>query len=291
MHLSLVQSLYQGRSSPEFTQISFGGAIQSWRICCSLQARQGMWSFCTNGWIAFLGSPSPHVSFHMHLSLVQSVHQGRGSPEFAQISIGGNIQRWRTRCSLQARQSRWAFCTDAWFAVLSSPSPYLSFYMHLLLVQSLYQGEGSPKLAEISFRDAIQRWRIRCSLQARHGLWSFCTDAWCTFLSSPPPYLSFHMHLLLVQSLYQGICSPEIARICIGGAIQLWRIRCGLQARQSLWTFCTDAWFAFLGFPFPYLSLHMHLSLLQSLYQGRGSPELLQISIDGAIQCWRIQCS
>ena len=147
----------------------------------------------------------------MHLALVQPLYGGRGCPKFAQIFIDGAIQRSRIQNSLQAPLGRWAFCTDAWFTFLGPPSHYISFHMHLALVQPLYRGRDSPEFAQISNDGAVQRCTIHSSLQALEGQWAFYTDAWFTFLGTPSPYLSFHTHLALVQPLYEGGDSPELA--------------------------------------------------------------------------------
>ena len=126
------------------------------------------------------------------------------------------LRRCRRRNSLQARIGRCAFCTNARFTFLYSPSSELPFHMHLALVKPLYLATGSSECAQVSIGGPIRRCRRRSSLQARTVRYAFCTNARFTFLGSSSPYLPFHLHYALVQPLYRATGSSECAENSIG---------------------------------------------------------------------------
>ena len=179
------------------------------------------------------------------------MYRATGSSEFAQISIDGPIPRCMKRSSLQARPGRCAYCTNARFTFLGSPSPFQPFDLNLISVQPLYRGTGGSEFAQISNDGPIWQCMKRTSLQARPGWCAFSTNTRFTFSGSPSPLLPFHIHLASVKSLYWATRSCEFAQIPIDGPIRQYMKRTILQARLGRCAFCTNAKFTFSGTPYP----------------------------------------
>ena len=121
--------------------------------------------------------------------------------------------------------------------------------MHLALVQALYRARGSPECAQILFDGPIRNCSRRSTLWARLRRYAFCTDSGITFLGSPFPYLPFHMHFPLVETLYRARGSPECARICFDCPLRNCSRRSSFRARSRWYAFCTVPGFTFSGFP------------------------------------------
>ena len=140
----------------------------------------------------------------MHLALVQPLYRARQPRECTRISIGSTIQRCSGRLHWKARAALCAFCTDKRFPFLNSPSPHLLNYMHLALVQPLYQARQPRECTRISIGSTILRCSGRLHWKARAALCGFCTDKRFPFLNSPSPQFLNYMHIALVQPLYRA---------------------------------------------------------------------------------------
>ena len=192
MQFTLVQLFFRGGISREFTRISTADSKRRWRRRISLQGRTALCVDCTNGRLAFLAFPFPQLLAHMQFALVQLLFLGGICREFTRISTADSLRRWSRRISLQRRTALCVDCTNAAFAVLSSPFPQLLAHMHFTLVQLLFLGGICREFTRISTADSIRRWSRRISLQGRTALCVDCTNGGFAFLASP-----FHSFLLI----------------------------------------------------------------------------------------------
>ena len=156
--------------------------------------------------------------------------------------------------------------------------------MHLALVQVLHRARGSPECAQIPFDGPIRNCSRRSTLWARLRRYAFCTDSGITFLGSPFPYLPFHMHFPLVETLYRARGSPECAHIRFDCFLRNCSRRSSFRVRPRWYAFCTFPGFTFSGFPSPYVPFHMHIALVQALYRARGNHKCAQMSNDGPMR-------
>ena len=119
---------------------------------------------------------------------------------------------------------------------------------------------GSPEFAQISIDGVVRDCTRRGSLLARPRRCPFCIKSWFAFSGSPATWLSFHMQLALVQTLYRARGSPEFAQISIDGAVCNCSRGGSLLVRPRRCPFATEPWFAFSGYrPLSFLftcSLH-----------------------------------
>ena len=146
--------------------------------------------------------------------------------------------------------------------------------MHLALVQALYRARCNPEFAQISIHGAVHNCSRGFSLQVRPRRYAFRTDPGFTLSGSTSPLLPFHMHFALVQTLCRARFSPEFAQISIHGAICNCSRGGSLLVRHRWCAFCTDPGFRFSASPSPLLPFHMHLTLVETLYRTRYSPNL-----------------
>ena len=65
MQFALVQLLFRARVCREFTRISIADTMRRWCRRSNLLARTALCVDCTNGGIAFLATPLPHLLAHM----------------------------------------------------------------------------------------------------------------------------------------------------------------------------------------------------------------------------------
>ena len=103
-----------------------------------MQARTVLCVDCTNGGIAFMGSPFPQLLAHMYFALVQLLFWRKVCREIARISIADIARRWWRRSDLQARTDLCVDCTNGGFAFLGSQFPQLLAHMYFALVQRLF---------------------------------------------------------------------------------------------------------------------------------------------------------
>ena len=71
MYFALVQLLFWRKVCREFARISIADIARRWWRRSDLQARTALCADCTNGVLAFLGSPFPQLLAHMYFALVQ----------------------------------------------------------------------------------------------------------------------------------------------------------------------------------------------------------------------------
>ena len=214
-----------------------------------MQARTALCVDCTNGRIAFMGSPFPQLLAHMYFALVQLLFWRKVCREFARISIADITLRWWRRSDLQVGTALCVDCTNGGIAFLGSPFPQLLAHMYFPLVQLLFWRKFCREFARISIADITRRWWRRSDLQARTVLCVDCTNGGFVFLGSPFPQLLAQMDFALVQLLFWGKVCREFARISIADIACRWWRRSDLQARTALCVDCTNGGIANFGAP------------------------------------------
>ena len=112
MYFALVQLLFWRKICWEFARISIADIARRWRRRSDLEARTALCVDCTNGWIAYMGSPFPQLLAHMYLPLVHLLFWRKVCREFVRISIADITRRWRRRSDLQARAVLCVDCTN-----------------------------------------------------------------------------------------------------------------------------------------------------------------------------------
>ena len=125
MYFALVQLLFWRKICREFARISIADIARRWWRRSDLEARTALCVDCTNGWIAFMGSPFPQLLAHMYFALVQLLFLLKVCREFARISIADITRRWWRRSDLQARTSLCVDFTNGRIAFMGSPFPQL----------------------------------------------------------------------------------------------------------------------------------------------------------------------
>ena len=266
MDFALVQLLLWRKVCREFSRISIADITLRWRRRSDLQARTALCVDCTNGGIAFWGSPFPQLFAHMYFASVQLLLWRKVCREYARISIADITLRWRMRSDLQTRTALCVDCTNGGIAFWGSPFPQLLAQMDFALVQLLLWRKVCREFARISIADITLRWRRRSDLQARTALCVDCTNGRITFMGSPFPQLLTHMYFGLVQLLFWRKVCREYARISNADITLRWRRRSDLQSRTALCVHCTNGGIAFLGSSIPQLLAHMYFALVQRLF-------------------------
>ena len=185
-----MQRLFRGWIYREFARISNAGIIRRWWRLINLQSRTALCVDCTNGRVAFLGSPFPQLLPHMWFALVQLLFWSRVCREFERSSIPCFILRWCRRINLQARTALFVDCTNGRFAFLGSPFPQLLSHMLFALVQLLFWSRVCREFERTSIAGFIRRWWRRINLQARTALCVDCTNGWFAFFGLPIPTAS-----------------------------------------------------------------------------------------------------
>ena len=66
--------------SPEISEICIVGPIGLNMNAGNFKPRRGLYPFCTNPRIIFLGSASLKLSFHINIALVQTMYHGDKKP-------------------------------------------------------------------------------------------------------------------------------------------------------------------------------------------------------------------
>ena len=102
---------------------------------------------------------------------------------------------------------------------------FLSFDVHLPLVQTLHRAWDRREAAQISIHDSIRSSRERLGFPFRSGLCAVCTDCEFSFLDCCCPFLSFDGHFALVQTLNRAWDSRQFAQMSIHGSIRSRRER------------------------------------------------------------------
>ena len=100
MYFGLVQLLFWRKVCREYARISNADITLRWRRRSDLQSRTALCVDCTNGGIAFWGSPFPQLLAHMYFALVQLLFWRKFCREFARISIADIARRWWRRSDL-----------------------------------------------------------------------------------------------------------------------------------------------------------------------------------------------
>ena len=163
--------------SLELTSIYIVGLIRRCLGRISLQSRTGLWPFCTFARIIFLSSPFYH-SYLLICTLCWYKYGTRaiGSPELTQISIVapiyGAVWGWIS-CSPVQVCGPFAPSQGLYFWALLSHSYLLICTLRWCIQDTM--AIGSLELTQISIDGTIRRCLERGSLQARTGLWGFCT--------------------------------------------------------------------------------------------------------------------
>ena len=112
MDFALVQLLFWRKVCREFARISIADIACRWWRRSDLQARTALCVDCTNGGIAFWGSPFPQLLAHMYFALVQLLFWRKVCREFARIFIADIARRWWRRSDMQARNVLCVDCTN-----------------------------------------------------------------------------------------------------------------------------------------------------------------------------------
>ena len=191
---------------------------------------------------------------------------------------GGSVFKGRTALCVD--------CTNAAFAVLSSPFPQLLAHMQFTIVQLLLIGGVCREFTRISTADSMRRWCRRISLHGRTALCFDCTNGGFAFLASPIPQLLAHMQFALVQLLFLGGICREFTRISTADSMRRWCRRISLHGRTALCFDCTNGGFAFLASPIPQLLAHMQFALVQLLFRGGICREFTRISPADSMRRW-----
>ena len=283
MQFALVQLLLIGGICSEFTRISTADSMRRWSRRISLQGRTALCVDYTNGGFAFLASPFPQLLAHMQFALF---FRGGICREFTRISTAESMRRWSRRMSLQRRTALCVDCTNAAFAVLSSPFPQLLAHMQFALVQLLFLGGICRDFTRISTADSMRRWNRRISLQRRTALCVDCISGEFAVLASLFPQLLAHMQFAIVQLLFSGGVCREFTRISTADSMRRWCRRISLQVRTDLCVDCTNRGFAFLASPFPQLLVHMQFALVQLFLRGAICWEFKRISTADSLRRW-----
>ena len=265
---ALVQLLFIGVVCREFTRISTADSMRRWCRRISLQRRTALSVDCTNGGLAVLAFPFPQLLAHMQFTLVQLFFRGGICREFTRISTADSMRRWSRRITLQRRTALCVDCTNAAFAVLSSPFPQILAHMQFALVQLLFIGGICREFTRISTADSLRRWSRRISLQRRTALCVDCTNGGLAVLAFPFPQLLAHMQFTLVQLFFRGGICRQFTRLATADSMRRWSRRISFQRRTALCVDCTNAAFALLSSPFPQLLAHMQFALVQLLFLG-----------------------
>ena len=268
MQFALVQLLFIGVVCREFTRISTADSMRRWCRRISLQRRTALSVDCTNGGLAVLAFPFPQLLAHMQFTLVQLFFRGGICREFTRISTADSMRRWSRRITLQRRTALCVDCTNAAFAVLSSPFPQILAHMQFALVQLLFIGGICREFTRISTADSLRRWSRRISLQRRTALCVDCTNGGLAVLAFPFPQLLAHMQFTLVQLFFRGGICRQFTRLATADSMRRCSRRISFQRRTALCVDCTNAAFALLSSPFPQLLAHMQFALVQLLFLG-----------------------
>ena len=286
MQFTLVQLFFRGGICREFKRISTADSMRRWSRRISLQRRTALCVDSTNAAFAVLSSPFPQLLAHMQFAIVQLLFSGGVCREFTRISTADCMRRWSMRMSLQGRTALCVDCTNAAFAVLSSPFPQLLPHMQFALVQLLLLGGICREFSRISTADSMRRWSRRISLQGRTALCVDCTKAAFAVLSSPFPQLLAHMQFALVQLLILGGICREFMRISTADSMRRWSRKISLQRRTALCVDCTNGGLAVLASTFPQLLAHMQFALVQLFFRGGICREFTRISTADSMRRW-----
>ena len=79
------------KGSLEISEICIVGPIWRYMKAGNLKPRRGLYPFCTNHRILFLGSVSLKLHFDINIALVQTRYMAIGSPEVSEICIVGPL--------------------------------------------------------------------------------------------------------------------------------------------------------------------------------------------------------
>ena len=143
----------------------------------SLPARNGKYAFCTETRISILGCTFPQLPFDVNIALVQTRYHVERQPTISEYFIVATVQRFGIPVSLQARFGKNAYCTETRITFLGYTFQQLSCDVNIALVQRRYHVERQPRISANFIVSPIRRCVNPGSLQARIGMYAFCTKA------------------------------------------------------------------------------------------------------------------
>ena len=131
--------------SPEFSKICIVAPIWRYMNAGNLKQRRGLYPFCTNTRIIFLGSASLKLPFNIIAVLVQTRYHGDKKPSSFENLHCRPIWRYMIAGNLKHRRGLNPFCTNPRIIFLGSASLKLPFITNIALMQTRYHGERKPR--------------------------------------------------------------------------------------------------------------------------------------------------
>ena len=134
--------------SPEISEICVVGPIWRHTNAGNLKPFRGLYPFCANPRIIFLGSASLKLPFDIMFWCKHGT-MAIGSPEVSEICIVGPIWRNMNASNLKPRSGLYTFCTNLMIIFMCFASLKLPFDINIVLVQTRYHGDRKPEVSEI----------------------------------------------------------------------------------------------------------------------------------------------